>query len=552
LKLSIGLVLVGVLAQGASLSAAPLPDAGSITQQLEQKRQRELPIPVFPKQVEEVVELPPLDPDRSVYISKIEFSGQESISLELLEQQFIDAQAQDYDFARMKNLTEEVADFYQDRGLWAKVILPQQTLENGVLKVRIFEGRLGDVVIENTNPGGEPLKLSEQKIREFVVSGQVVGETFNILKFEDAVKNLNAVPGIAGTAVLRAGKEQGETDVFVRASNTPTLAGSLSIDRNGGKATGYNQATLSVSFDGVLGKGDQFTAMLLRSDLLAVTAVGANFPIGSDGTRLGLNYTDIQMDRDPLSNSSLVSINKPFVQSAEMNVTGALSWTRKNTPEEVDADVLALNGVFSWPDQLLGFDVVNSVNLTGTAGWQHKTDALRSNPDIDAKGSLGLYQKVGFNLNQNITVNDKDQMALTLMGQYAFGNLESGEKFGIAGLPAVRAYPGGEASGDHGYFFSAKYQRQFNPLFAGRIFFDHGFVQANQNAWSDDPDNVGSASFTQLSGVGLGATLSYEGMIVNADLSTRLGNNPNPNADGLDSDGTLKEPRLWVSLMVPF
>ena len=552
-----GFVLIFGLMAAGYLPASTLPDAGTITQQLEQLKQRELPIPVFPKQIEKVVELPPLDPAKSVLINELVFEGNESIPSTRLNIHFANSVGQKLDFARMKNLTEQVQDFYQKEGLWVKAILPQQTLENGKLIIRIFEGRLGKILIETALPEGEELRFSEDRIREFIVNGQEVGKTFSIVAFEEAVKNLNAVPGISATAVLRAGENQGETDVVINAANAPMVAGSFGLDRNGGDGTGYNQGTLSASFDGLFGVGDQVTTMLMKSKELEVKSLGGSFPLSHGGVRLGLNATDVRMSKEPLSRSILVNISKPFSQSVDFNATGTASltrnftWTGSDKNQQKDADVLVLNSVFSWPSTLLGFDSVNSVNLTMTSGWQYLH--ANNNPDSKDFGRAGLYGKLGFNLNKTISLTSVDQLAFTLMGQYALNNLESREKFGITGLAAVRAYPAGEVSGDHGYFFSAQYQRQLNSFVNVRTYFDHGFVQENQNPWSTEKDNAGKNTYPQFSGVGVGATINHPKFSINADLATRLGNNPFAASDtGKDQDGTLKKVRAWLSVTIPF
>ena len=523
--------------------------ADTVLRNLQQLEQRQQVLPVFPKQEERVVELPPLDPSKSVLINELIFEGNESISLESLNERFADSIGTKFDFARMKNLTDEVGEFYKEQGLWAKAILPQQTLENGRLVIRIFEGRLGNVFIETSLSEGESLRFPKSRIEEFVVNGQKVGKTFDILAFEEGVKNLNAVPGITATGVLKAGEEQGETDVVINAANAPLASGSVTFDGNGGRATGYNQMTTMVGLDSPMGLGEQLTAMLMKSRALTVKSFGGSYPILSDGTRLGINLTNVNVaisgSPPSLSSTSLISLTRPFKQAVDMNISGTASLTRKETPDEVTADVLALNGVFSWPGQLFGLDAVNSVNLTSTTGWQYDTESVNKDASVD-----GLYSKFGFNLKQMLTLNTTDQLSLTLMGQVAFNNLDAGEKFGIAGLAGVRGYPAGEVSGDHGYFFSAQYQRQFGASFQGRTYFDHGFVIKTQNPWNED-SSVGN--YVQLSGVGVGGTYTHPSFSVTADLATRLGNNPVAQADtGLDSDGTKRNIRAWIGITIPF
>lgn len=537
------LILAATLLYGHTNVNAQEVTADTVLRDIEQRKLREQPLPVFTRRNEPVKELPPLDETKSVLVSEIVFEGNESLSSDFLQNQISDRLGEQMDFARLKAVADRVGEIYQAEGMWAKAILPPQSLENGRLVVHVYEGRLGQVIVEKNIAPDEVLRLSEDSAIKYVTDGQDPEATFDIIKFEEAVKNLNAVPGIQASAVLRAGDVVGNTDVVMNLANTSPATGSFSFDGNGGRATGYNQATASISLDGPFKRGDQITAMAMRSTGLQVNSLGVSLPVGFDGTRAGLNVTKVNLpELGSKTGSYAANVSRPFVQRADLTVNGSATLTRKDTPQEVTADVLALNSVISWPDQFLGLDSVNSVNLTGTAGWFYPKTNLEASTN-------GLYSKFGFKLNQSLTLNSTDQLVTTLMGQMAFNNLDAGEKFGIAGSVGVRAYPGGELSGDHGYFFSTQYQRQFGSMVLGRAFFDHGFVVKNKNPWNDE---ASQGNYQQLSGVGVGATWNHPNFTLNADLATRLGRNPVAQDDGTDSDGTKRNVRAWISIMVPF
>ncbi len=84
--------------------AANVPDASSIMRDLEQQKMRDLALPTFPKQAEQIVELPPLDPSKSVLIKEVVFEGNESLTTLALDLEFADQLNQNFDFTRMKTL----------------------------------------------------------------------------------------------------------------------------------------------------------------------------------------------------------------------------------------------------------------------------------------------------------------------------------------------------------------------------------------------------------------------------------------------------------------
>ena len=64
---------------------------------------------------------------------------------------------------------------------------------------------------------------------------------------------------------------------------------------------------------------------------------------------------------------------------------------------------------------------------------------------------------------------------------------------------------------------------------------------------------IGSINDFQIKGYGL--TLGWQsvrGIDLKATVAKRLGQNPNPTAQGLDQDGSYRNPRYWLSAMLAF
>ena len=114
--------------------AAELPTAGSIMQQLEQQQMR-AKLPTVPAEEEVALpELTPFDEMNSVFISTLVFEGNSAIADEQLLSTLASYTNRKLDYPLMKRLAVEVGEYYRSNGLWAKAILPQQTLSDGVLE----------------------------------------------------------------------------------------------------------------------------------------------------------------------------------------------------------------------------------------------------------------------------------------------------------------------------------------------------------------------------------------------------------------------------------
>jgi len=80
-------------------------------------------------------------------------------------------------------------------------------------------------------------------------------------------------------------------------------------------------------------------------------------------------------------------------------------------------------------------------------------------------------------------------------------------------------------------------------------FYDWGEIRK----YHDDSNLVSKNNIYSLEGYGLGVNVSRPGSM-DFDLiwSHRMGNNPEPNADGSDNDGSRRLNRIWTSLRFYF
>ncbi len=129
---------------GIGLEAfAATPDAGSIIQQIEQERRDWR----TPKNLEEqspvTREIDAPTDSVVVNISAIEFRGNVNIQSKELQEFFNPYLGRSYDYDGLQTLARMVGEFYRSKGLWARGILPEQTLESGKLIIEIVEGELG-------------------------------------------------------------------------------------------------------------------------------------------------------------------------------------------------------------------------------------------------------------------------------------------------------------------------------------------------------------------------------------------------------------------------
>jgi len=553
-KLFVGVTLLVTTAFSPSVIAAN-PDAGSILQQLEQERRLSAPMPTFEKDAQPKPELPD-DPNAlKVRLSKITFQGNTNIETDELTEAFSTFINTEQSFMGLQKIARMVGEYYRGKGLWAKAVLPQQSLAGGELILQIIEGKMGDVEIEHKE---DELNFPENKSLEFLMEGQTPGEIFNIKAFQKAIKNLEAVPGVTAAAILKPGKKEGETDVLVRMANTPMNSGSIRIDNHGGRATSYHEGgrlMALLNIDSPFKLGEQINLQLVHSKGTNVFTGGFTYPIAPDGTRLGLNKTWVRYKLGhPLeavqgkgdAQTTTLFIDKPLLQEKKATLNGKLDFSHNTYYNEtiIDAShktVDLLTGTLSaaWPDAL-GAGAVNTANLTYAIGDVDMKGAT------DAAGVDGRFNKINLQANRLQELDLKNQIWFSFLGQLSGENLDSGQKMSLGGPTAVRAYPGGEGSGDHGALVTVEWRHMIDSEHQFMLFYDHGVIRQNHELWSGWSSSA--ANTYKLRGWGVGLKVQPDEMSeVTALLANRIGDNPAADANGNDGDGSLRTPRFWIN-----
>ncbi|MBR1601157.1 MAG: ShlB/FhaC/HecB family hemolysin secretion/activation protein, partial [Alphaproteobacteria bacterium] len=115
---------------------------------------------------------------KGVYIEKIEVPDSEILTKEEIADIVKDYEQTNLTMADIKELVADINEMYLDKGyVTARAYLPEQTIENGILKIAVMEGKVGDVKIE----GNRWTKESHIKDRLDINEGEI----FNVQKLEE-------------------------------------------------------------------------------------------------------------------------------------------------------------------------------------------------------------------------------------------------------------------------------------------------------------------------------------------------------------------------------
>jgi hemolysin activation/secretion protein len=401
--------------------------------------------------------------------------------------------------ARLAITRRYVAAGYVNSG----AVIPDQQVRDGVVEIRVIEGRLGTILVGGEN-GFRP-GFIESRMRAGA------GPPMDVNRLQEQMQLLLQNPQIERiNAEIGPGTRPGDAVLRMDVTEAPRGTYGLAFANNRSPAIGSNRAEASVAYRNPLGLGDAIGARFGYGtgikDWLASYAV----PVSPEDALLSVRYErtetkvveppfdiiDIQNDAEYTE----LGLSRPFYRTPARRLDlGALLTRRTNasfllgqpfsfTPGANNGQtvVSALRLIADWtdraPDRVIaarftlseGIDAMGSTVLEGGAPDSRFTTRLAQVQLARRLRSLG------------------DQVLLRLDWQRSNGALLASEKFALGGMQSVRGYRENAAVHDNGRVFSAEYRRPLVEGWEGALFTDYG----------EGGDDAGSSRLASL-GAGL-------------------------------------------------
>jgi hemolysin activation/secretion protein len=464
----------------------------------------------------------------------------------------------------LRQAVDAITDLYRDRGFLVRALLPDQNIQNGVVQITVLEGKLGDIRIERQRGASH---LPDAAVRAHLTARQALGQIVRPDDLQRAISILNDLPGLGANSMLEPGAREGESRLVVSIEDKPLLSGMAQADNSGARASGEQRATLSANLNSALGVGDQFQFLLNKTSGQTFGRVGVSVPVGADGLRaavsvsdLGYAYDQNATRYDGAARVAGGSLTYPLVRTARRSITASVNLDHKRfdnavanvsiSSKTVAVATASLNG--EWLDEWWGGGVLQAgltlvggrLDLSGNAA------DLASDQVANGPARQGHFSRVQWSLTRLQRITAADTLALVATGQQTPDNLDSSEKFLATGPYGVRAYSSSEPSGDEGSQASIEWRHQFSESFGVTLFQDWARLRRDRREHASTlAPNVFS-----LSGHGIALTWGKPSVVqVRASVAWRSGDNPVRNAvTGADSDGTRRQPRVFVSALKTF
>ncbi len=144
-----------------------------------------------------------------------------------------------------------------------RVLAGPQDLNNGVLQLTVFPGRIGAIRFDDANEDVTHVGRIKASHNAFPLNN---GDILNLHALEQGLENLKRVPTAEADIQIVPTEAPNESDVVVSwAQRTVPYRLNFSVDDSGSKATGKYQGSVTVSIDNPLGLSDLFYASYNQS-----------------------------------------------------------------------------------------------------------------------------------------------------------------------------------------------------------------------------------------------------------------------------------------------
>lgn len=456
------------------------------------------------------------------------------------------------DFGDIQQAMEQLEQAYRDRGYtMATVILPEQELTMGVVRLQSLEPRITAITIEGNNSFDRENILTSLPTLQTGVSPRVTAISENL-------RAANENPARKMSLQFKTQDNPEELHAALQVKDQKPWKINFSADNTGSAATGMYRAGLGFQYFNLFNRDHvaalQYTTSPDHAGSVKIVSGSYRLPLYRLGDTLDMfaAYSDVDSGTTQISGIDLTvsgkgvvsgfryNMNLPRAGEYEQKLIGGMDYRlydnsavllQTELAGDVAAHPLSLSYGGVWTTESLVVDGSLGVlyNIPGGyRGNQADFDAVRS-------GAVADYLILRYGLNVMLRPAGDWMVRVAANGQYTPDRLIPGEQFGYGGATVLRGYKEREESWDGG--FSGSFE-VYSPDMAGLLkisgsqlrllgFFDGG-IGYNLRPQAGELDSNSLRSVGAGFRLGIGEMFSFSmdwGYALDQSLQTRRGGN---------------------------
>ena len=377
-------------------------------------------------------------------------------------------------------MAEQITGLYKDKGyMTCGAVLPPQRIHEGVVEIRLIEGKTGEVKItgnRHTKTGYITDRL-----------GLKAGEIANVDKLNRDLRWFHGTNDMQLRVVLKPGNKENTTDYEIIAFEPQNQNVTLYVDNDGYESSGRWREGLFYNMKSLTGQRDALWTSFIRSQGTKAWSLGYSFPISKKGMRLELNYSGnttkvTNGELKPLgvqgkSSSLSLTWRMPFHITEHSRHEAGLQYVRQTAKTELGHGTAL---VVPWVDDTIQrlIPYVSFTHYGDSSVFYHKHSfVLARRSDIDGISETAKIYRLNSFWQKRYKNGQFWQGRID--GQWAADDyLAASDRFFIGGVNSVRGYEEGFIGGDRGLTASIEYHIPLDKVkrFTVFPFFDWGTV----------------------------------------------------------------------------
>ncbi|MPL65723.1 Heme/hemopexin transporter protein HuxB [bioreactor metagenome] len=387
--------------------------------------------------------------------------------------------------SELNEAVSKINELYKKKNyITAKAVLPQQTIKDGVVRIQLVEGRLGELQLSGNQYTRNMFVFDRLNLAK--------GSLVRLDSLEQQLTHFNMTNDLRLRAELKPGAEFGTTDIVLIAEEPENEQFFLFSDNAGSKNTGRYRYGFSWTNRSLTGNRDIISLTPVWSEGTFAGSFSYSAPVNNKG-RLEISYNRNRIDilSGPYAGLNIEGYSSDLGLSYNWNQDVRAGFKTEHSFQLNAKDSETLfdgSKLFDTDVKTFGYGYTLQANSSKKAVYV-RHDITRGYAD-----SVGQKQNlIKYNLSsvRQQALADGVTQTLRLSGQLTPDkNLPTVEQFSLGGMSSVRGYEEGLLLGDKGYFLSAEWSKPLSEKSTGFIFIDHGgafpYKGNNESIDSDD------------------------------------------------------------------
>jgi len=358
-------------------------------------------------------------------------------------------------FQEMQELSGKIESKYKEKGYFTTTVyIPEQDIKNGVIEIRIAEGKMGRLDVEGSK------WFSADFIKKFFHAKK--NEILNVKTMARDILRLNKNPDLEVKALISPGKDPQTSDISLKVEGRQPWHTGFLQDNRGSRLTGKYRSMVFIRSSNVSGLGDMLFFNSLYTGNSLGESISYSIPIGTYGTKFSLDATYFKMklgkEYKPFDITGNTQIYTPYFSwelalSEVFEAYANLGMDIKSIKKKMAGDVTA-NDQLRTPYFSFDFSKTDPTGQTtfspkfnfGTAGFLGASH--RNHPTSSRAGTGGFFFKYEQSLNRMQKMFFNSYLSIRTRLQAASHTLASSEQFQLGGADSVRGYPEGDYLAD--------------------------------------------------------------------------------------------------------